>query len=72
MNFSFLLIEDYFLEIGIMKTGQFMCLGTLQHLRQRFGNGYTVQVKVAGDGVENVKNDLIRSIPGITILGELK
>ena len=50
-----------------MKSGQFVCLGNLQHLRNRFGNGYAVQVKVAGDNVERVKNDLLMSLPGIEI-----
>lgn len=52
-----------------MKTGQFMCLGNLQHLRHRFGNGYAVQVKVAGDDVEKVRLDLVASLPGIEIQG---
>ena len=50
-----------------MKAGQFMCLGRLQHLRNRFGNGYAVQVKVAGDDVDKVKADLIANLPGIEI-----
>jgi ABC-type uncharacterized transport system ATPase subunit len=50
-----------------MKTGQFVCLGNLQHLRNRFGNGYAVQVKVAGDDVERVKEDLRANLPGIEI-----
>ena len=53
--FRFILINDWILEIGIMKMGQFMCLGNLQHLRNRFGNGYAVQVKVAGDDMEKIK-----------------
>ena len=44
-----------------------MCLGNLQHLRNRFGNGYAVQVKVAGDDIERVKVDLMSSLPGIEI-----
>jgi ABC-type uncharacterized transport system ATPase subunit len=50
-----------------MKTGQFVCLGNLQHLRHRFGNGYAVQIKVAGDDVEKVKVDLVSNLPGIEI-----
>ena len=50
-----------------MKSGQFMCLGNLQHLRNRFGNGYAVQVKVAGDNIEKVKSDLVAKLPGIEI-----
>ncbi|CAF1240137.1 unnamed protein product [Adineta steineri] len=54
-------------KIGIMKTGQFMCLGSLQHLRNRFSTGYAVQVKVAIDDVEKIKEDLISNLPGIEI-----
>jgi hypothetical protein len=59
----------FYSEIGIMKMGQFMCLGNLQHLRNRFGTGYAVQVKVSGDDVEKVKNDLMVNLPGIEIQG---
>jgi ABC-type multidrug transport system ATPase subunit len=61
------LIVNFSLEIGIMKMGQFVCLGNLQHLRSRFGNGYAVQVKVAGDDVEKMKADLMSDLPGIEI-----
>jgi len=49
-----------------------MCLGTLQRLRNRFGNGYTVQVKVAGEQVEDVKTNLLQSIPGLEIQGKVQ
>ena len=55
-----------------MKLGQFMCLGTLQRLRNRFGNCYTVQVKVAGEQVEDVKTNLLQSIPGLEIQGKVQ
>ena len=58
-------------ELGIMKLGQFMCLGSLQHLRSRFGKGYGVQVKVAGNDVNRVKNDLLANLPGIEFQGEV-
>ena len=58
------------LEIGIMKTGQFMCLGNLQHLRNRFGNGYAVQVKVPINKITTFENELILSLPGIKIEGK--
>ncbi|XP_040069715.3 ATP-binding cassette sub-family A member 2-like [Ixodes scapularis] len=37
-------------RIGIMVTGQFRCLGTLPHLKSRFGQGYVMSVKVAAGG----------------------
>lgn len=61
----------FFLEIGIMKMGQFMCLGNLQHLRNRFGNGYGVKIKVGTDTVENIKADLVATLPGIEIQGRI-
>ncbi|CAF2432321.1 unnamed protein product [Rotaria sp. Silwood2] len=56
-----------YLEIGIMKTGQFMYLGNLQHLRNHFGNDYAIQVKIARDDIEKVKQDLITNLSGIEI-----
>ena len=36
-------------RLAIMVNGQFMCLGTTQHLKNRFGGGYTLQIKVTKD-----------------------
>ena len=55
-----------------MKLGQFMCLGSLQHLKNRFGDGYAVQLKVAIDQVQNVKEDLAFNFPTIEIQGRSK
>ncbi len=49
-----------------------MCLGNLQHLRNRFGRGYAVQIKVAGEDIQKVKDDLVLSLPGIEIQGMMK
>ncbi|XP_052268700.1 uncharacterized protein LOC127870080 [Dreissena polymorpha] len=35
-------------RIGIMVNGKFKCLGSSQHLKQKFGNGYTVTLYVSG------------------------
>uniref|UniRef100_A0A4W5LI12 ABC transporter domain-containing protein n=1 Tax=Hucho hucho TaxID=62062 RepID=A0A4W5LI12_9TELE len=35
-------------RMAIMVNGQFKCLGSIQHLKSRFGDGYTVIVKVGG------------------------
>lgn len=32
-------------RVAIMVKGQFQCLGSIQHLRTRFGQGYTMTVK---------------------------
>ena len=33
-------------RLGIMVNGQFACLGTIQHLKSKFGGGYSIDVKV--------------------------
>jgi ABC-type multidrug transport system ATPase subunit len=33
-------------RLGIMMNGQLACLGTIQHLKSKFGQGYTVEIKV--------------------------
>lgn len=35
-------------RLAIMVNGQFKCLGSIQHLKSRFGTGYTLMIKVAG------------------------
>uniref|UniRef100_A0A665XFV1 P-type phospholipid transporter n=1 Tax=Echeneis naucrates TaxID=173247 RepID=A0A665XFV1_ECHNA len=35
-------------RMAIMVNGHFKCLGSIQHLKSRFGDGYTVIVRVAG------------------------
>ncbi|CAF0888563.1 unnamed protein product [Brachionus calyciflorus] len=34
-------------NIGIMVNGEFKCLGSLQHLKSKYGEGYTLMVKIA-------------------------
>ncbi|CAF3866131.1 unnamed protein product, partial [Rotaria sp. Silwood2] len=33
-------------RLGIMFNGQLACLGTIQHLKSKFGQGYTIEIKV--------------------------
>uniref|UniRef100_A0A4W3HEL0 ATP binding cassette subfamily A member 3 n=1 Tax=Callorhinchus milii TaxID=7868 RepID=A0A4W3HEL0_CALMI len=37
-------------RVAIMVNGQFKCLGSPQHLKNKFGSGYTLIAKVKGDG----------------------
>lgn len=55
-----------------MKSGQFMCLGNLQHLKNRFGDGYAVEIKVSMNHVQTIKDDLISIMPDIEIQGKRK
>ncbi|KAB5565524.1 hypothetical protein PHYPO_G00242600 [Pangasianodon hypophthalmus] len=35
-------------RMAIMVNGRFRCLGSVQHLKNRFGDGYTIILRVAG------------------------
>lgn len=48
-------------RLAIMVSGQFMCLGTTQHLKHRFGGGYTLQIKVIKDSGINLVIDFVES-----------
>jgi hypothetical protein len=61
----------FHLEIGIMKLGQFMCLGNVQHLKNRFGNGYAVRIKLPLSTIDTFKQELMLALPGIQIQGKL-
>ena len=54
-----------------MKLGQFMCLGNLQRLKNRFGNGYAVQVKLPPDDINKFKEELKSTIPGVQVDGKI-
>jgi ATP-binding cassette, subfamily A (ABC1), member 3 len=40
-------------RVGIMVDGTLRCLGSLDHLKRRFGSGYEVTIKVLANGSEN-------------------
>jgi len=52
-----------------MKLGQFVCLGNLQRLKNRFGNGYAVRIKVPLKDIDLFKEELKLSLPGVQIQG---
>lgn len=58
-----------YIEIGIMKLGQFICLGSLQRLKNRFSHGYAVQVKVPITTMDRFIHELTHTLPGIEIEG---
>ena len=37
-------------KIGIMVNGELKCIGSLQHLKSRYGDGYTLLCKISKDG----------------------
>lgn len=54
-----------------MKLGQFVCLGNLQGLKNRFGSGYAVQVKLPLKDISAFKEELILTLPGVQIDGKM-
>jgi len=40
-------------KIGIMVNGELKCLGSLQHLKKRYGDGYTLSIKIAIDPIND-------------------
>ncbi|XP_075031827.1 phospholipid-transporting ATPase ABCA7 [Calonectris borealis] len=54
-------------RMAIMVNGRFRCLGSVQHLKNRFGDGYTVVVRVGGPGPAPVESLMQRRFPGIVL-----
>ena len=40
-------------KIGIMVNGELKCLGSLQHLKKKYGDGYTLSIKIAIDPIND-------------------
>jgi ABC-type multidrug transport system ATPase subunit len=38
-------------KIGIMVNGELKCIGSLQHLKSRYGDGYTLLAKISKDSI---------------------
>ncbi|KAM8899352.1 phospholipid-transporting ATPase ABCA1 isoform 1-T3 [Spinachia spinachia] len=50
-------------RMAIMVNGRFKCLGSIQHLKSRFGDGYTVIVRVGGSPPElKPVEDFVRQV----------
>ncbi|EMP24164.1 ATP-binding cassette sub-family A member 7 [Chelonia mydas] len=56
-------------RMAIMVNGRFRCLGSVQHLKSRFGDGYTITLRVSGPGpdLRPVETFIQDSFPGIVL-----
>ncbi|KAM6107258.1 LOW QUALITY PROTEIN: phospholipid-transporting ATPase ABCA7 [Pterocles gutturalis] len=54
-------------RMAIMVNGRFRCLGSVQHLKNRFGDGYTVVVRARSPGPAAVQSLMQRRFPGIKL-----
>ena len=60
-------------NIGIMVKGQFKCLGSAQHLKSKFGNGYELDIKVkepTGAELEHVFSEEIHRTGAVESIDE--
>jgi len=55
--------ENLCTRLAIMVNGKFMCLGSLQHLKNRFGTGYTLTVRCPSASQEIFLQYLSDSLP---------
>ena len=49
-------------RLGIMVNGQFKCLGSIQHLKTRFGSGYSLTVRCGQGKEEEVKETVMAGL----------
>ena len=58
-------------RLAIMVNGRFKCIGSTQHLKSRFGEGYTVTLRVKGPNYErnalSVTRFMQRQYPNATL-----
>eukprot|EP01138_Halocafeteria_seosinensis_P011791 gb/GECG01012049.1/.p1 GENE.gb/GECG01012049.1/~~gb/GECG01012049.1/.p1 ORF type:complete len:1787 (+),score=203.96 gb/GECG01012049.1/:1-5361(+) len=55
-------------RIGIMVNGQFACLGTSQHLKGKYGQGYRVEVKAeSSEDIEELLSLFQKAFPEVTL-----
>ncbi len=57
-------------RLAIMVNGQFECMGNVQHLKSKYGKGYTIIVKAKNADEINRINEYIKlNIPGAVLTG---
>ena len=54
-------------RLAIMVNGSFKCLGSIQHLKNKYGDGYTITIRVRGPNYEsdcsNVRHFVEQNFP---------
>jgi ABC-type multidrug transport system ATPase subunit len=54
-------------RIGIMVSGALQCLGSVQHLKSRYGQGYLMEINAKEISVPKVKAFVEKSYPGSSL-----
>lgn len=55
-------------RLAIMVQGQFKCLGSPQHLKSKFGSGYSLRAKIRSDGQQEALEEF-KAFVGLTFPG---
>ncbi|CAM6122589.1 unnamed protein product [Calypogeia fissa] len=55
-------------RVGVMVAGSLMCLGSIQHLKSRFGNGYNVELQCKRpENLQQIHGMITEFFPGATL-----
>jgi len=54
-------------RIGIMTAGRLQCLGGQQHLKSKYGGGYTLELRVDDERASAIGDEVCRLFPGATL-----
>ncbi|KAI4551334.1 hypothetical protein MJT46_017586 [Ovis ammon polii x Ovis aries] len=57
-------------RLAIMVQGQFKCLGSPQHLKSKFGSGYSLRAKIRSDGQQEALEEF-KAFVGLTFPGSV-
>lgn len=54
-------------RVGLLAAGRLRCLGAPQHLKNRFGRGYQLELKCSGAKLAEVQDFVFSAFPGTTL-----
>ncbi|KYR01293.1 ABC transporter A family protein [Tieghemostelium lacteum] len=55
-------------RITIMREGKFTCLGSIQHVKSKYGSGYSIDVKLKKEYVDTGVNIIKNHLPGAILI----
>ena len=59
-------------RIGIMSHGLMRCVGTNLHLKNKYGNGYKIEIRFVKEALETANTFVMNIIPKATVLSTTK
>jgi len=64
-------IEALCTRVSIMVNGQFLCLGSIQHLKSKYLDGYTVEIRCQRDASDATIDDILATISTSVLPGSM-